>query len=133
MREIFVVVIVVMAASVASAQQGWKTKPYGEWNKQDIIKLGSDSPWAQVRHSDAPIGKYGSPTAYMHAATIQLRSALPIREALVRLKQLTAKYDKMNDKQRAELDANTRGILDCADCADNYIIALGPPCKRGSR
>ena len=42
---------------------------------------------------------------------VQLRSALPIRQAIVRQLQLQQKYDKMNDTQRSEFDKQAEQIL----------------------
>jgi hypothetical protein len=125
------IAIVFLVAQLVYAQDGWKSKPYRQWTKKDVIKLGSDSPWAQVRHADATVGDSLDPSGYMRAVTIQLRSALHIRQALVRVKQLEAKYDAMNDKQRAEFDAKTQEMLECPVCADKYIVALGPPVSTG--
>ncbi len=119
------IALVLLIGHVVDAQEAWKSKPYQQWNKQDVAKLGSDSPWAQVQQADVKIGKIGTPANYMRAVTIQLRSALRMRQALVRLKQLEQKYDKMNESQRAEFDARMRATLECSVCGDKYIIAIG--------
>jgi hypothetical protein len=111
---------------VASAQQYWQSKPYQEWTKEDIIKIASDSPWAQVQQARPTTGEH-IPTNYLPSVTIRLRSALPIRQALLRLKQIDAKYDKMNDKERSAFDVKLNGLLECPACADNYVVTLGPP------
>jgi hypothetical protein len=61
--------------------------------------------------------------------TLRLRSSLPIREALVRLKQIDAKYDQMSEKDRAAFDAKSKGLLDCPACTDNYVLALSSRSK----
>ena len=109
-----------------SGQQGWQTKPYQQWTKDDIIKIASDSPWAQVQQARPATGE-NIPTAYLPSVTIRLRSALPIRQALWRLKQLDAKYERMKDDERTKFDAQMKGLLECPACADNYIVTLGPP------
>ncbi len=109
-----------------NAQQGWQSKPYQQWIKDDIIKIASDSPWAQVQQAKPATGEY-VPTDYLPSVTIRLRSALPIRQALLRLKQLEAKYDKMSDKERSAFDAKMKGLLECPACGDNYVVTLGPP------
>jgi hypothetical protein len=108
-----------------SAQSLWE-KPYEQWTKDDIIKIASDSPWAQVVQTSPTTGDR-IPLAYVPGVTVRLRSALPIRQALVRLKQLEAKYDKMSEQNRADFDAKMKGLLECPPCADNYIITFGPP------
>jgi hypothetical protein len=107
------------------AQNLW-TKSYEQWTKDDIIKIASASPWAQVVQTSPTTGDR-VPLAYVPGVTVRLRSALPIRQALVRLKQLEAKYDKMSEQDRADFDVKMKGLLECPACVDNYIITLGPP------
>src|ERR1700756_5262889 len=66
------------------AQQGWESRPYQQWTKEDIIKIASDSPRAQVQQVRVATAEI-VPTDLMPAVTIRLRSALPIRRALARL------------------------------------------------
>ncbi|MGA9996212.1 MAG: hypothetical protein WBP93_12410 [Pyrinomonadaceae bacterium] len=61
--------------------------------------------------------------------TLRLRSALAVREALVRLKQIEAKYDKMSDGDKAAFDAKMKGLLDCPACVDNYVVTLSSKSK----
>jgi hypothetical protein len=108
------------------AQEEWKTKPYQQWTRQDVLKIMTDSPWAQVGYAEVKATPATSEDQ-LRAVTIQLRSALSVRQALLRYKQLEAKYDQMNNKQRLAFDAETRELLDCPVCADKYVVALGPP------
>src|SRR6266849_6678037 len=124
LREMLIVFLV---ASVAYGQEGWKSKPYQQWTKQDLAKLGSESPWAQVQQADVTIGAIGKPANYQQAVTIQLRSSMHMRQALVRLRQLEQRYDRMNDKERGVFDAKMKATLDCPVCAEKYIVALGAP------
>ncbi len=123
-----VLVLLVLSAG-ASAQDFWVEKSYKHWTKQEIIKIISDSPWAQVRELEADTFKTGG---IVPSVTIRLRSAVHIRQALVRLRQLEANYDKMNDKERAEFDARLRGILECPACQENYVITISPPISNRS-
>src|SRR5438309_11268339 len=96
---------------LVTAHQGWQSKPYQQWTKEDIIKIASDSPWAQVQQVRVATAEI-VPTDLMPAVTIRLRSALPIRQALARLKQLDAKYNKLGDKERSAFDARVKGLLE---------------------
>jgi hypothetical protein len=62
-----------------------------------------------------------------YRVTLRLRSALPIRKAIVRLKQIEARYDQMSDKDRTAFDTKMKGLLECPGCAQNYVITLS--CK----
>lgn len=125
-RAWFVALLVFVLSILIYAQEPWKDKPFSQWDKNDIEKIAGDSPWARTQQEDPGIGNK-NPQALMSAVTIRLRSALPIRQALLRLKQIEAKYDKMSAADRAAFDSKNKGILDCPACADNYVISIGPP------
>jgi hypothetical protein len=56
-----------------------------------------------------------------------LRSALPVRQALVRRRQLFLNYDKFSPADKARFERETKEFLECSDCAKNYIVTLGSP------
>lgn len=120
------VIIPLMSVLTSVCAQSIWEKPLEQWTKEDVIKIASASPWAQVVQTSVTTGDR-VPLAYVPGVTIRLRSALPIRQALVRLKQLEAKYDKMSGQSRTDFDLKMKGLLGCPACADNYIITLGPP------
>ena len=132
---------------VGLAQDVSATKPFREWTKSEANRMLNDSPWAAtqearidfgtqvIKVAGGPIVDGGHLAAQMNGAnipidyriTLRLRSALPVRQAIVRLKQLEAKYDSMSVKERATFDEKTKGLLDCPACAQNYVITLS--CK----
>jgi len=105
----------------ATWPQDEQTKPFRTWTKAEAKRLLNDSPWAKTQEVSSVYG-LGVPTDFKF--TLRLRSALPIREALVRLKQIEAHYDQLSEKERATFDAKTKGLLDCPACADNYVLSL---------
>jgi hypothetical protein len=147
----FVVGVVLPAPGLGLAQDNWRARPYQEWTKQDVAKLLNDSPWARTQtvriatrkqlrsvagqvsaapgsgpvptNAQAALG--GADAAVNYSFTIRLRSSLPIRQAIVRLVQLDAKYDAMEPAQKKLLDEQTKELLECRECVDNYIISVG--------
>lgn len=113
----------VVFVSDISAQDFWMQRSYKRWTKDEIIKIISDSPWAQVREMETDATSGG----FSPMVTIRLRSAVPIRQALVRLKQIETNYDKLDEKKRAEFDEKYKGILDCPACLENYVVTISPP------
>jgi len=112
--------------------QAWERKPYQQWSKAEVEKLLTDSPWARqhIQRSSGG-GNGGNSSSEARRApdrdftvTARLRSALPIRQALVRQIQIQAKYDKLSETERATLDAKTNPILDCPPCRETYAVAL---------
>jgi hypothetical protein len=131
--------------SLAAGQEKTAADAYRQWTKTDVIKLLSDSPWArtqtqrvrrrgQVRsiagqNEDVLGERRGELTsaedAYEYSFTMRMRSALPVRQAIVRLVQLDNNYDRMAPAERKALDAQTKELLDCKECADYYVVSVG--------
>lgn len=125
-------------------------KPFNKLTKSEAERLLNDSPWALSqtvkirggsklrRVAGAPVDTTGGSPAPMSADlggaeapidftfTLRLRSSIHVREALVRLKQIDANYDKMSPERQAEFDAQPKikGLLECPACADNYVLTL---------
>lgn len=114
--------LVLAASRFAAAQDFWMQKSYKRWTKEEIVKLISDSPWAQVVGDTTNSQVFD--TSYV---TVRLRSSVLIRQALVRVKQIDANYDKMDAAQKAEFDEKHKGTLDCPACAENYVVTISPP------
>ena len=125
--------------------QKFLQKPYTEWSLDEVKKLLNEAPWsnqyqseqglmastveqsqreqADNRLSGADRGNLGRGNVPA-PVIIQLYSALPLRQALVRTRQLGAKYDKLNPEDKAKFDASTAATLNCSLCKDYYIVTL---------
>ncbi len=121
-RFLFFGIILIVCAQAALAQDFWMQKSYKRWTKDEILKLISDSPWAQV------VGDTDN-AQVLNAAyvTVRLRSSILIRQALVRLKQIETGYDKLDADKKAEFDTTMKGTLDCPACQDNFVVTISPP------
>jgi hypothetical protein len=115
-----VTMLILGAIGIASGQI-WEKKPYQEWSKGEVEKLLTDSPWAQQHTQRLSKGGDAGQDATI---TVRLRSALPIRQAVVRQMQMQAKYEKMSEAERSAFDAKTKAILDCPSCADTYAVTI---------
>jgi len=62
--------------------------------------------------------------------TLRLRSAVIVRRALVRLKQLEADYNRMSKVERDAFDAKLKGLLECPACEQNYVVTLSSKSKQ---
>jgi len=108
--------IISSGTNLPHGQKAWEKKPYEQWTAQDALGVLLDSPWAQFR-TEANESR-GHPTI------IRLRSALPIRQALVRQKQISLNYHKFTAADKARFDSDVKEFLECPDCAKNYIVTL---------
>ena len=148
--------IMTMAActAVIAAQEPWTRKPFNEWSKAEAEQVLDNSPWVskqelRLRYDtqrQVAAGSYtpnagvtdttaGNAQTSVSADipvdfvfTVRLRSALPLREALSRLKELQADT-KMDAKERTTFDAQVKGLLECPACAQNYVVSLSSKSK----
>jgi len=115
------------AMSVVRAQVGWEKTPYQSWSAADVKAVLEKSPWSRVVEQDTTIAPsmLGVNAPKMEVqATVLLRSAMPVRQALLRERQLLVKYDSMNAADRAAFDAKNKALLDCPACAKYYVISV---------
>jgi hypothetical protein len=135
------------AAIAGYAQSVWTVKPFTQWSRTDAEDVLNNSPWSshqEVRmqfekERQTAAGSYsgvssasaaGSQTEVMSDLpvdfifTLRLRSALPVRQALVRLKQLDSDSKKLTKTNLESFDTQIKGLLECPACADNYVVTL---------
>jgi hypothetical protein len=79
----------------ANATDFWLTKDWHQWTKDECATILNDSPWTRVE------GSYSA----------QLRSALPIREAIVRQLEIAQQYDQKTLAQQKAFDDAAGTIL----------------------
>src|SRR5258708_22134457 len=143
-----ILVFGVSAAAIAAfAQSVWTDKPFTQWSRSDAESVLNDSPWSshqEVRmqfekEKQTAAGSYSGVSAASAAGsqmevtsdlpvdfvfTLRLRSALPVRQALVRLKQLEADSKNLKQRDAEPFDAQIKGLLECPACAGNYVVTL---------
>ena len=120
-----ILAILGLAVLTAKADDFWVKKNWKDWSAADCKKLLEDSPWAHRKmiENESNInrlpsaGNAGVGAAPGNADTaqnkdtgelnyvVQIRSAAPIREALIRQQQLDKQYDKMSDADKKAFDA----------------------------
>jgi hypothetical protein len=125
--------ILICLVTCVAAQSDWRQTPYQQWTLGEVEKLLSDSPWALTRARERINDPAPSRSTFdAGSMTVRLRSALPVRQALVRLRQIRGKYDKMGESEKASFDNKQKVLLECPGCADNYVVSLSPPFDRPS-
>jgi hypothetical protein len=120
-----ILLLVFLGAALAADKQFWEHKSFDQWSPAECQKMLHDSPWAKsitmrqatMRQLNRTLG--GSALADNGTGdrtpevtyTAQLRSALPVRQGYIRLKEIEAHYDSMSG------DAKTKA----KGAFDNYL------------
>jgi len=101
------------------AKDFWE-KPYQQWKKAEAFKMKDNSPWAQSQTMANSISRRGSSQDRLGSAgqseiynnvTVRFFSALPIRQAYVRIMQLMNNYDSKSAEEKAAIDARFSAAL----------------------
>jgi hypothetical protein len=117
-----------VGVAAAFAQGFWDKKEWRSWSKEECKKMQEDSPWAQKWYrTHVAQDRFGQPTKGDTRETeqqifyvIQLRSALPVRQAFIRDLQFRNKYDKMSAEEKKNFDASAGPFL--ARTYDDVIV-----------
>ncbi len=133
--------------AAAQSKDFWVTKDYKQWNEKECRKLLEDSPWARdhtltkttidplqtpAQNSPLSTGAAGTTTAGERGRErnaqiqyrVQFRSALPVRQALVRLQQLAANYDQLAPEAKQAFDEKAGKLLQ-ANFAEVVAVHVG--------
>lgn len=126
----FLLALLTLCVGVAAAfaQGFWDKKEWRSWSKEECRKMQEDSPWAQKWYrTHVAQDRFGQPTKGDTRETeqqifyvIQLRSALPVRQAFIRDLQFRNKYDKMSAEEKKNFDASAGPFL--ARTYDDVIV-----------
>jgi hypothetical protein len=118
--------IFLAAGSAAFGADFWENKPYDTWSQKECNKLLTDSPWASddltliaEGINQATTGDDGLQLTLKYQ--VQFRSALPVRQAVVRQMQLAQKYDTLAPEQKQQFDQSANTFLS-ADFSDVVVV-----------
>lgn len=130
--------LTVAVLTVSALSDFWVDKPYSKWSAKDIRHLLSESPWGKTTTLRTPIIKQihretgqfsqlagegeGVPDPTVEYA-VYLRTARPVREALVRQAQIDEKYDQMEDPAKKAFDNKWAQFL-AANVSDKIIVQV---------
>lgn len=99
--------------------QPWLFKDWTKWNWNDCGLVLGNSPWSHRTEYD-PFA--GNGQGYMETV-VQLNSALPVRQALLRNVQIQKHYDRMDAQKKLEFDQqHASEITD--DTAEKVVIII---------
>lgn len=125
-KAVLSIVFFLAAAMPLLAQEFWDG-PSEKWNAKQVSRMIGDSPWSQSQTlSTALTGKDSGlqgEKEIFNKFTVRFFSALPVREAYVRLMQIVNRYEDMAPAQRSEFDARFKRALNL-DVSDRVIVAL---------
>ena len=127
LRSPVTAIMAILAVVLLSVAKDFWEQPFTKWNNKEVVKMFEDSPWSQVQTFTKALGGKGSGMGGEKEVTwkytIQFFSALPIREAFVRMYQLRNNYDQMSDDKRTEFDSRFKRALNL-DVSNQVIVAF---------
>jgi hypothetical protein len=126
MQKACFALITLLLTSALLAQGKFIEKPFTEWKKNEVFKVLNDSPWArQQTHAHQIAGKgsgIGGEKEIYSQYTVRFFTALPIREAYVRISQLMNNYDQASAEEKRAIDQRFSKPLSM-DISEQIIIA----------
>ncbi len=130
-RCLSALILVCVAVTALFAAEFWNSKPYTKWSETEVERMRTDSPWAKsmVLRTGTVSGRAGlqaindSQIEPRITYVVAIRSALPLRQANVRMRALLEKYDKMDQAARQAFDAKWNQYLD-TKFPDTVVVAV---------
>ena len=130
-RNIFIFILTLTLVQSIFSQKAWE-KDWQKWDQKDAQKVLNESPWV-FSYTDIDISllttgiNKNSPSLNVASPYIVLRwySALTTQKAMLRLNQISQKYDSMTEKQKLEFDE--KNSLNCGNCKNYYVLFLMQP------
>ncbi|MBN2242117.1 MAG: hypothetical protein JW793_05460 [Acidobacteria bacterium] len=127
-RALPLLVLLLSSVPGAPGADFWEKKEYGEWSEKDCRKMLQDSPWAEKYETTSIDVNRADETASDAAPPyvrywVQLRSALPVRQAIVRQTQIANNYDKLSAEQKQAIDQQTDSFLK-TDYGDYVVVYI---------
>jgi len=108
--SLFLAAALLVGLCAVFAADFWEKKEYTQWSQQECKKILEDSPWSQPYLLQG-FGSGEGDGAPRIIYTVQFRSALPIRWAMVRNNQIASKYDKLSPEQKAQFDLSVKEFM----------------------
>ena len=115
--SILCVISMLLFAGVLVAKEFWETKPFDQWTQKECQKLLSDSPWVKELNLTGQVTGGGGGASSLDSRApfvkynIQMRSAAPLRQAMVRQGQINRKYDSLSDDEKRAFDRSMESFL----------------------
>ncbi len=108
--------VIFLAGSAAIGADFWENKQYEKWSQKECNKLLEDSPWARdFTLLDSGLQKSTGASddgqQFYIKYQMQFRSALPVRQALVRQMQIAQKYESLDSGNKQKFDESANAFL----------------------
>ena len=151
--QLFIFFAVAMFVTLPIHGQKYLQKSYNDWTIDEAKKVLHDSPWAKEYQSERGLANLTMQQQAREAAdnrldglyrgnsgraaaplpvVMRLHSSLPVRQAMVRLQQIGANYDKMSAEEKKKFDESANKFIACAICKDYYVVTIAKFKNSGS-
>jgi|FLYL01.1.fsa_nt_gi hypothetical protein len=105
--------------AAGQSKEFWEKKEYRQWTERECRKLLDDSPWARsytlsqviIEPLSTPSSERAREATPQIRYLVQLRSAQPVRQALIRLAQIAQGYDRLSVEEQRAFDQKAEPFL----------------------
>jgi len=113
----YLTILLLVLVPTILGQDYWKVKSYKEWSEKECREMLEHSPWSRdytetdvviMGTSDSTLSDSKQP--YLKYQ-IQFRSAMPVRQAIIRKAQMDQKYDDLKPEQKKLFDQQAESFL----------------------
>jgi hypothetical protein len=111
--QLSIIILLLITVPIVLGADFWEKKEYKEWKDRECVKMLTDSPWAKsynISQGSDPSSSLDGSLPYIRY-TVRLNSALPVRQATIRMAQINNKYDDLSDEQKKQFDQQTNPYL----------------------
>lgn len=102
-------------------------EPYQEWSLSRAVKILNNSSWARQETFTQILGGIGSgiqgEKEIYNTFFVRFLSAIPVREAFARIKQIHLGYDQLGEREKSKIDQTIKQGLEM-DVSDWIVVAV---------
>ena len=113
----YLTIVLLVLVPTILGQDYWKVKSYKEWSEKECREMLEHSPWSRdftqtdvviMGTSDSTLSDSKQP---YQKYQVQFRSAMPVRQAIIRMAQIVQKYDALKPEQKKQFDQQAESFL----------------------
>jgi len=119
-------VLLALSPESCPRKSPWLAKDWSEWSRAECREMLLESPWSDFHYRETTVqwgAQNESASVFDSVINVQWRTAIPIRQAHVRLKKIETSYQQMTAEQRGTFDMEAEREL-ASNVADKIVLRI---------